>query len=121
METESRILTLCMLGNFSCFFSCLIFFQNQLSRKILSGIPSNSLDPDQNQQNVGLDQGPSCLQRLSADDTSRKELKSTKKQIQPLQAIFNVELVKIFIKEPSVLVQPRKTRPNIIEKLLTGK
>ena len=30
---------------------------------------SNSLDPDQAQQNVGPDLGPNCLQRLSADDT----------------------------------------------------
>ena len=34
-------LTLCTLGNFSCFFCrLLIFFYNQLSRKILSEIPS---------------------------------------------------------------------------------
>ena len=30
---------------------------------------SNSLDPDQDQQNVGPDLGSHCLQRLSADDT----------------------------------------------------
>ena len=29
---------------------------------------SNSLDPDQDRQNVGPDLGPICLQRLSADD-----------------------------------------------------
>ena len=48
------------------------FFQNQVLRKILSGIQSvlNSLDPDQARQNVGPDLGPKCLQRLSADDTS---------------------------------------------------
>ena len=33
-------LMLCMLGNFTWFLSSAIFFQNQLSRKILSGIPS---------------------------------------------------------------------------------
>ena len=33
-------LTLCMLGNFSCFLLSADFFQNQLFRKILSGIPS---------------------------------------------------------------------------------
>ena len=56
------------------FLSSADFFQNQLFRKILSGIPSgvsNSLDPDQARQNVGPDLGPNCLQRLSADDTSR--------------------------------------------------
>ena len=33
---------------------------------------SNSLDPDQALQNVGPDLGPNCLQRLSADDTSKQ-------------------------------------------------
>ena len=32
---------------------------------------SNSLDPDQARHFVGPDLGPSCLQRLSAEDTSR--------------------------------------------------
>ena len=32
---------------------------------------SKSLDPDQARQHVGPDLGPNCLQRLSADDTSR--------------------------------------------------
>ena len=32
----------------------------------------NSLDPDQAQHFVGPDLGPSCLQRLSADDTGRQ-------------------------------------------------
>ena len=48
-------------------------FQNQLFQKILSGTLSdlsNSLDPDQDRQNVGPDLGPNCLQRLSADDRS---------------------------------------------------
>ena len=34
---------------------------------------SNDLYPDQDQPCVGPDQGPSCLQRLSADGKSRKE------------------------------------------------
>ena len=44
--------------------------------KILSGITSvsNSLNPDQARQNVGPDLGPNCLQRLSADDTSRQRV-----------------------------------------------
>ena len=33
---------------------------------------SNSLDPDQDRQNVGPDLDPNCLQRLSADDSSRQ-------------------------------------------------
>ena len=34
---------------------------------------SNSLDPDQDQHFVGPDLGPNCLQRLSADDKSRRQ------------------------------------------------
>ena len=33
---------------------------------------SNSLDPDQARRFVRPDLGPNCLQRLSADDTSRQ-------------------------------------------------
>ena len=33
---------------------------------------SNSWDPDQNQHSIGPDLGPNCLQRLSADDTSKE-------------------------------------------------
>ena len=33
-------LTICLMGNFSCFLSSADFFQNHLFRKILSGIPS---------------------------------------------------------------------------------
>ena len=32
----------------------------------------NILDPDQARHSVGLDLGPNCLQRLSADDTCRQ-------------------------------------------------
>ena len=35
---------------------------------------SNSLDPDQNRHYVSPDLGPNCLQRLSADDTSKNTL-----------------------------------------------
>ena len=35
---------------------------------------SNSLDPDQARHYVGPDLGPSCLQRLSADDKSGQEI-----------------------------------------------
>ena len=34
----------------------------------------NSLDPDQARLFVGPDLGPNCLQRLSADDTSRQSV-----------------------------------------------
>ena len=33
---------------------------------------SNSLNPDQDPHSVGPDLGPDCLQRLSADDKSRR-------------------------------------------------
>ena len=38
---------------------------------------SNSLDPDQSRHFVGPDLGPNCLQRLSADDTSRQRAKTS--------------------------------------------
>ena len=38
---------------------------------------SNSLDPDQDRRSVGPDLGPNCLQKLSADDTSRQRVKGT--------------------------------------------
>ena len=71
------------LVNYECFFCCFFciasaefFPQNHLIRKILPEIPfvSNSLDPDQAPPNVGTELGPSCLQRLSADNTSRQNL-----------------------------------------------
>ena len=58
-------------------FCCLLFLSKSMfSKQILSGIPSvsNSLDPDQAQQCTGPDLGPNCLQRLSADDTSRQRV-----------------------------------------------
>ena len=62
---------------FFCIASAEFFFsQNHLIRKILPEIPfvSNSLDPDQAPPNVGIELGPSCLQMLSADNTSRQNL-----------------------------------------------
>ena len=66
-------LILCMLGNFACFFCCLIFFLNQLfpEKTFRNTIKvSNSLDPDQAWHFVRSDLDPNCLQRLSADDKS---------------------------------------------------
>ena len=61
---------------FFCIASAEFFSQNHLIRKILPEIPfvSNSLDPDQAPPNVGIELGPSCLQMLSADNTSRQNL-----------------------------------------------
>ena len=63
------LLTLCMLGNFSCFCCHLLtFFKSQLFKKILSDIRlSNSLDTDQERKKIGPDLCPNCLQRLLAD------------------------------------------------------
>ena len=47
--------------------------QTNKQKKNLSGV-SNSLDPDQAQQNVEPDLGPNCLQRLSADNTSKQRV-----------------------------------------------
>ena len=64
--------TLGMLGDFTCFFSCLCFFLKSTFAKKILGIPSvlSSLDLDEVQHSLGPDQGPDCLQRLSADGTS---------------------------------------------------
>ena len=37
---------------------------------------SDSLDPDQTHLFVGPDLGPNCFQRLSADETGRKRVKT---------------------------------------------
>ena len=53
------------------------FFQNQLFRKKYfrnSTRVSNSLDSDQARQFVGPDLDPNCLQKLSAEDTSRQRV-----------------------------------------------
>ena len=49
-------------------FSKLTFLKNSFKNTIRM---SNSLDPDQAQHFVGPDLGPNCLQKLSADDSSR--------------------------------------------------
>ena len=57
------------------FFVVCWFFQNQLFLKNSfrnTFRVSNSLDPDQAWRFVGPDLGPNCLQRLSADKTSRQ-------------------------------------------------
>ena len=69
-------LTLCKLENFSCFFSHLLTFFSNLTlsenyfRNTIS--VSNSLNPDQARQHVGPDLDENHVQRLSADNTSRK-------------------------------------------------
>ena len=68
------MLTLCMLGKFSCFCCLLTFFSKLTFSKTSFRNTirvSNSSDPDQDRHSVGPDLGPNCLQRLSTDDKSR--------------------------------------------------
>ena len=58
---------------------------------------SNRLDPDQARHFVGPDLGPICLQRLSADDTSRQRVKGINVHIQSLTANFVVEFIRIHL------------------------
>ena len=77
METNECVLksrkklTLCMLGNFACFFVVCGFFFFNLTFSIKSFrntiSVSNSLDQDQAGHFAGPDLGPNSLQRLSAD------------------------------------------------------
>ena len=57
------------------------FFKINFFKKNLSGIPGpsvlNSLIPDEAKSFVGPDLGPNCLQRLSADNTSRQRVNRT--------------------------------------------
>ena len=59
----------CVLLSRLLIFSKLTFSKNSF-RNTIRG--SNSLDPDQARLFVGPDLDPNCLQRLSADDTSRQ-------------------------------------------------
>ena len=63
----------CMLGNWACFFVVCDFFKIKFFDFFFRNTikMSDSLDPDQARHFVGLDLGQNCLQRLSADDTSR--------------------------------------------------
>ena len=67
-------LTSCHLEILPAFLLSAEFFQNQLFRKnsLMNTIRvSNSFNPDQTLHFVGPGLGPNCLQKLSADDTSR--------------------------------------------------
>ena len=67
----------CLLFFFFFFFFCLFgkltFFEHSFRNTIRV---SNSLDPDQARRFVGPDLGLNCLQRLTADDTSRQRVKA---------------------------------------------
>ena len=55
--------SVCLRGNLSCFCRLLIFFKSVCLLLLFSKKKLGSF--------VGLDLGPNCLQRLSADDTSK--------------------------------------------------
>ena len=64
------LITLCMLGIFSCFCRLQMFFNIPFFSKysVKNNIRvSNSLDPDLARRSVGPDLGPNCLQRSLAD------------------------------------------------------
>ena len=61
---------------------------------------SNSLDPDQDRRSVGPDLGPNCLQKLSADNTSRQRVKSTNSTVLVVHShtvMMNVLSVRLII------------------------
>ena len=66
-----------MLVYFHVFCRLLIFYSkspfSKNSSRHLIRVPI-SLDPDQARHFVGPDLGPNCLQKLSADDTSKQTL-----------------------------------------------
>ena len=66
------VLTLCMLGNSTCFLLSTVFFlQNLHFRKILSGIYHQSVIQFGNIIIISSDLAPNSLQRLSEDNKSR--------------------------------------------------
>ena len=70
-DMYKSVSSLCMLGNFSCFFVVCRYFSTLLFSKysFRNNIRvSNSLDSDQARHFVGPDLDPNYLQRLSADD-----------------------------------------------------
>ena len=74
-------LTLCLLGNFSCFFVvCWFFSKSTFTKNSFRNTirVSNISDPDQASRFVRPDLGPNCLQMLSEDETSRQRQKVQK-------------------------------------------
>ena len=101
-EAKFDILTICMVGNISCYHGRLLtFFKiNFLKNSTRNTIRvSNHLDPYQDQLFVGSDMGPNSLQRLLADDkvdTTMERVKypqqynlSFQRKYEPLHVISN--------------------------------
>ena len=104
------------------FVLCLYFSKSTFFRKFLSGMQSvsNSLEPDQARHCVGPVLAPNCLQRLSgAQWLSGRvlDLRPRGRGFEPHRRHCVVSLSKN-INPSLVLVQPRKTRPFITERLL---
>ena len=75
------LLNLCILCNFSLSFTvCRLFSTSTFSKNYFRNTirVSNSLDPYQARHFVWLDLDPNCLQKLSADYTSRQRVKNEK-------------------------------------------
>ena len=71
---DHNYLTLCILGNFSCFCCRLLtLFKIDLFEKFFRNTirVSNGFDSDQGRHSASPDLCPNCLQRLSTDGKSR--------------------------------------------------
>ena len=78
------------------FCRLLFFFQNQLFwKKTFRNIirVSNCLDQDQARDFLGPDPGPNSLQRVSADDISRKRVKLHARTLRTLQARREISIM----------------------------
>ena len=84
-------LTLCMLGNFACFFFChlWIFFLNKLFQKCLSGIPSEC-------QTLWIQIRPDVLSGLILVQTVCKGYQQTTKVANSGERVLKVEHLRFF-------------------------
>ena len=74
LKQPTQFLTLCLLN--IGFVLCRLILSKYTFRKTINvNRMSNNLEPDQAWQNARPDLVPNCLQRLSADDTSRYRVK----------------------------------------------
>ena len=72
------------------FVVCLFFLNHFFGKNSfrLSIRVSNWLDPDQDRQNIGPDLDPNCLQKYSADDTSRQRVNGNLASTMTLITVF---------------------------------
>ena len=76
-----------MLENSLAYFASASFSKSVFSKNSFRNTISvlKSLDPNQAPYFVGLDLGPNCLQRLSADKTGRQRIKYALKRSSPVR------------------------------------